>query len=239
MHEVLFPIELKSMDDDEGVDANIFSIEGNAAVFGNVDSFGDIIEKGAFANTLQGSFPPLLWQHNRDEPIGSTVALVETDHGLFFRAEMPRDDSLVNGRVMPQLRVGGVKSLSVGFTVVKSRRDGDSRVIEEIDLKEISIVTLPANDQALISSFKNAGKPVDETMGDSKELHEFDKIQTMTHTDLKNALMAGAPFSREAANFIASSAVSETKEQAEEKELIKALHSASSKIEETLTQTRN
>ncbi len=362
MRHLLLPLELKSMDDDRDksihaddiIEDAVFRVEGNAAVFGNVDSFNDIIEKGAFTNTLQGSLPPILWQHDRDQPIGVAVMLIETDHGLFLRAELPKDDTFVTGRVMPQLRVGGVKSLSIGFTVEKSRQEGDNRVIEGIDLKEISIVTLPANDQALISSFKNASpfadlplapldrewaeeeargrvrtatnsveepssdykkafffyddekeddftgykfpfvdvidgelvavarainnasarldssnipqddktairknidryrekieriqeeenadKSAGDNMSDDKALHDFERIQTMSHAELKNALMGGISFSREAANFIASASVSESKEKTEERELVKALQSATCDIKAILPQHRN
>lgn len=358
MPTLTIPLEMKSFDLPDGrEEEEFFTVEGNAAVFGNVDSFHDIIEKGAFAKTLHGDLPPLLWQHDRNQPIGVAVMLVETEHGLFLKARLPRDDVFVQGRVMPQLRVGGVKAMSIGFTVEKSRIEGENRIIEDIDLKEISLVTLPANDQALISNFKNASpfadlplapldRPWDEAQArervriatssvdqpsaeykkafffyddereddfggykfpfvdvidgkmtavarainnasarldnssipqddkvsirknidryrdkigeeqeqeensakkkadssdnsDDKSLHNFARIQEMSHVELKNALMGGMAFSREAANFIAASTVSEGQEQTDERALISHIKSIGTSLDSIIPQHRN
>ena len=72
------------------------------------------------------------------------------------KAKLPRNDTLVSGRVMPQIKVGSVRSMSVGFepldvdfeTVDKEMR----RIITKANLFEISAVPLPMNPNAVITS---------------------------------------------------------------------------------------
>ena len=69
---------------------NMF-VEGYAAVFGNEDSYNDIIEKGAFTKTIQGKegkrIKPCL-QHDLDDVVGKIVELREDEKGLWFKAKI-------------------------------------------------------------------------------------------------------------------------------------------------------
>ncbi len=154
MNKSTFPINIKQMPGED--DETVFTINGNAAVFDVRDDVDHIIQSGAFEKTLSKGFPPFLWQHDRSAPIGVIKAIMETDQGLFISAEMPRDDTFVSGRIIPQVKIGAVKSLSIGFNPVQTRRENGALLIDEIDLKEISLVTMPANRAAQISSFKGA-----------------------------------------------------------------------------------
>lgn len=146
--------EIKSIHDD---DEEFFVFEGLASTFGNTDLVKDIVERGAFLESIAKKFPVILWQHDSSKPIGSTVEIKETEQGLFIRARLPKADTFVSGRVIPQLKVGSISAMSIGFVLLEAEEDAVGiRHIFKVDLKEVSLVTFPANEMALVSGFKSA-----------------------------------------------------------------------------------
>lgn len=155
-------ILVKDIDEKEG------RIRGYFAVFGNVDSDGDIIMPGAFKRTIQNNGKRIkhLWQHNPEQPIA--VPAIEEDHyGLIF-------DSLISktslGKDVIRLYMDGViNEHSIGYEVIK-KRDSDTQTVErwgqkvpvkelhELKLWEGSSVTWGANSRALTESVKNMQK---------------------------------------------------------------------------------
>lgn len=154
--EVDFKVkEVKEVKNDEG---EFFVFEGFASTFGNVDHDGDIMVPGCFKESLERRTPVVLWQHNSREPIGMPTELKETDQGLFVVARMPKEDTFVSGRVVPQMRVGSVTKMSIGFfnldsedEIVEGRR---ITMIKKVELFEFSLVTFPANEQASVTAMK-------------------------------------------------------------------------------------
>ena len=131
-------------------------IEGYASLFGVADQGGDIVARGAFADSLKALFAAgrnvkLLWQHDPAEPIGVWDSVVEDDRGLKVR-----------GRLLPQVRrgaealallsAGAVDGLSIGYRAIKSARAPEGgRILQEIDLWEVSLVTFPMLPEARAS----------------------------------------------------------------------------------------
>ncbi len=152
-------------------DSDHLHIEGYGSMFGNKDSYNDVVEKGAFVDSLKQRTPLMLWQHNSREPIGVWDDIKEDENGLFMRGRLPLEDSLVSGRIAPQLKLGSLKGLSIGYRVVTESFDKTQGVnyLKELDLREVSIVTMPANDQANITGIKS-----------------LDDIRDMTISDLSN-----------------------------------------------------
>lgn len=134
-----------------------FTFSGYGSTFGNQDLQGDVVVRGAFIKSLTIRMPSLLWQHDMREPVGIFTECYEDEKGLFVRAMMPMDDTLVKGRVMPQMKVGSVKSMSIGYTVkvYEYDKDNDIYYLKELDLWEVSLVTIPANPQAMITDMKS------------------------------------------------------------------------------------
>lgn len=137
--------------------------EGYASVFDLTDSVGDRIAKGAFEKSLaaykvQGRLPPLLWQHDTKQPIGAWQEMHEDAHGLFVRGTLFVDDIMRAKEAYKLLREGVVSGLSIGYRALQSHRDQKSgvRVLTEIELLEVSMVTFPANDAARIVRVKEA-----------------------------------------------------------------------------------
>jgi HK97 family phage prohead protease len=148
-------LEVKQFGDDTD-DASFHFFEGLASTFGNKDFGDDIVVKGAFTETLKKIMPTILWQHDMKDPIGMPIHLEENKEGLFVKARLPKEDSLVSGRVAPQMRVGSVKSMSIGFSVDDFEIKDGVRFIQKLTLWEISLVTLPMNDKAKVTNFKSA-----------------------------------------------------------------------------------
>ncbi len=140
---------------------DFFEFEGLASTF-QKDLDNDVIEKGAFTESLTKRMPVILFQHDSSAPIGVTTEAFEKSDGLFIRAKLPLDDELVKGRVIPQMKVGSIKSMSIGFSAMRNDMEikGDVRHIKKVDLHEISLVTFPANPGAQVTGFKSELKDI-------------------------------------------------------------------------------
>lgn len=145
--------EMLSLDEKN---AGYFS--GYASVFNTVDSQGDIILPGAFAQTLQNQKKvKLLWQHDPKEPIGYFTNITETVHGLFVEGQIMLD--VARGREVHALvKSGTIDGLSIGFEVVDCFYGGDVRYVKIAKLWEISVVTFPANEGARVKDIKKHGE---------------------------------------------------------------------------------
>lgn len=144
--------EIKAVDD-SGV------IEGYGSVFGNLDSYSDIVAPGAFAKSLEeakasGRMPAMLWQHNPDEPIGVWVEMREDDRGLFVKGKLAETQRGKEAREL--IKLGALTGLSIGYTTrtYQVDRENDSRVLTDVQLWEVSPVTFPANSEARITGVK-------------------------------------------------------------------------------------
>ena len=162
-----FPFEVKATAEEN----NIFTFEGYASTFNNVDHGDDIVIRGAFFNSLaKNSQVPILWQHQMSEVIGVSVQLYEDDKGLFVKGNLPKDDTLVSGRIIPQMKVGSIKEMSIGFFTKNYDRAKDGiRLLKEIDLFEVSLVTKAMNSQALVTGFKSFEtlRDIEQTLKDN------------------------------------------------------------------------
>jgi HK97 family phage prohead protease len=149
------PFEIKEIKED----AENFIVEGMASVYGNVDLGDDIVEAGAFRDDLteKGNERPILWQHFSSEPIGLGV-FSEMGNGLFVKIMLPKADQFVRERVMPQIKIGSVKGLSIGYKANDYSMDmvNGKRVrrLKRCGLRETSCVTFPMNEEARIMAAK-------------------------------------------------------------------------------------
>jgi HK97 family phage prohead protease len=126
-------------------------IEGYAALFGLPDQMGDVVRAGAFASTLARRAEPLpMWvEHERRLVAGVWREAVEDARGLFLRGEIA-DDQPGAARAK-RLIARGIDGLSIGFVPLVSRRTLRGRVLEDIELLEVSIVTHPMQPQARLT----------------------------------------------------------------------------------------
>jgi HK97 family phage prohead protease len=138
-------LEVKATD--EGI------IEGYGSVFDVLDSYGDRIEVGAFAETIRKRKPKMLWQHDMGDPIGAWDEVAEDAKGLLMRGRIAVKST--RGRDAVELvKAGAIDGLSIGFRVSDYEMEGNNRVIKSIDLYEVSLVTMPANALATITDIR-------------------------------------------------------------------------------------
>lgn len=171
-----FALQIKDVSD-EG------TFEGYGSVFGNLDSYGEIVEAGAFAKSLgrhakEKTNPLMLWQHNPDEPIGVWENLTEDSKGLKGTGRFVLETA--RGReAHALLKAGAIRGLSIGYREIKVEPEGNNRILKELDLLEISIVSFPANRRARVEAVKSermeefARKLRD---GDPMPIKEFEDI---------------------------------------------------------------
>ena len=161
MRTKCFNIQVKSVDLEEGI------ISGYASVFGNVDSYGDIVVKGAFSKSIEkikrtGKVIPVFYGHNMEDPranIGRVIDLREDSHGLFFEAQLDLSGDTYGHLVYEQLKDGRLDSLSFGFSITDGANTEAGYELRELELYEISVVPIPANQEALITEVK-AGRAI-------------------------------------------------------------------------------
>ncbi len=123
-------------------------IEGYASLFGDRDQGGDVVAEGAYARSLAaleaaGRRVKMLWQHDPAQPIGVWDEVREDARGLY-----------VKGRLLPEvargreaaalLQAGAIDGLSIGYRTVKAgKADAGRRLLQELELWEVSLVTFP------------------------------------------------------------------------------------------------
>ncbi|SFK04526.1 HK97 family phage prohead protease [Bradyrhizobium sp. Gha] len=115
------------------------------------DTTGDIITKGAF-NFMSADLP-VLFQHNPADLIGTWTEAAETPDGLIVKGKLHTDQPRAR-TVLGMIKSGLVSGLSIGFKTKASMQQGRNRVINALDLYEISVVRNPAHPRARISSAK-------------------------------------------------------------------------------------
>jgi HK97 family phage prohead protease len=159
------------------------TFEGYGSIFGNVDSYGEKVMPGAFSDSLakhhkSGTKPLMLWQHNPSQPIGVWEDLAEDGKGLKGTGRFVMETA--KGReVHALLKAGAVRGLSIGYREIKTEPDGAVRLLKELDLLEISIVSFPANTRANVTAVKS--ERMDEFArrlrdGDPPPIKEFEDI---------------------------------------------------------------
>ncbi len=121
---------------------------GYAALFDRPDGARDTILPGAFIRTLAARREPLplYWQHRPDQVIGVVESIAEDDRGLRVIARIDNP----NGRAAAQLRRGAVNGLSFGYRARGYRHEQSGRVLTDIDLFEVSLVSHPLQDGARV-----------------------------------------------------------------------------------------
>lgn len=179
-----------SLKDAQGDDAqNVAHFEGYAATFDREpDSYGDVIAKGAFADTLKahsddGRKIPLLFGHVMDDPDYSigTVDASEDERGLkvdgTIYLDTPKGET-----VYKMLKRGQVDRMSFAYDVLEDSNvtleDGEkAHQLDRLDLFECSIVTVPANQHAQITNVKE--QDMQEKIGRRNSKADEDTIKTI------------------------------------------------------------
>lgn len=123
-------------------------IAGYASHFGQEDRGGDVVMRGAYARSLArlaetGGQVKMLWQHDPAQPIGVWDEVREDGTGLWVSGRILSD--VARGREAAALiAAGAIDGLSIGYRTVKATKDDKGRrLLQELELWEVSLVTFP------------------------------------------------------------------------------------------------
>lgn len=154
------PFELTKVDTDGR------TFEGYASTFRNPekdapDLTGDMVVSGAFKKSLaeRGQKVRMLWQHDPSQPIGKFQELREDQRGLYVKGLV--SDTRLGRDCLALLKDRAIDSMSIGYDAIPGGTeyvkgtDGKSiRLLKEIRLWEVSLVTFPADEQARVTAVK-------------------------------------------------------------------------------------
>ena len=140
-------------------------IEGYASLFGRKDTGGDIVLKGAYQKSLKalaakGRSVKMLWQHDPAQPIGIWDEVREDAKGLYVKGRLLTD--LQKGReAVALIEAGAIDGLSIGYRTVMAKKDGKgARLLSELELWEVSLVTFPMLPEARLQSEAKGDDPL-------------------------------------------------------------------------------
>jgi Escherichia/Staphylococcus phage prohead protease len=149
--------------------------EGYGSVFGNIDSYGDMVAKGAFKSTLAQhaaakTMPKMLLNHGGLAsftgpaptdliPVGKWLGMSEDDHGLHTSGQLINLDTESRKRLYGAMKEKTLEGLSIGYRAKDytrgTKENEPRRTLKAVDLIEVSLVTFPANEAALLSAVKS------------------------------------------------------------------------------------
>jgi uncharacterized protein len=176
------------------VDPATGEFAGYGSVFDNVDSYGDVVTKGAFSVSLadwgaKGKLPPMLWQHSSWEPLGPFTKMVEDEHGLYVEGKILLDAGPTEKRAHTHLVAGTVTGLSIGYSIPEGGIAYDSAsgtfLLKQLDLWEVSLVTFPANEEAQVDQVKAA------LSGGPKDFERFLRDAGLSRSQAKGLMARG------------------------------------------------
>jgi HK97 family phage prohead protease len=152
-----FALEAKSVAETKEETGEFGTFRGYGSVFNNLDQDYDVVRPGAFKSTLERQPRiKMLWQHRASEIIGSFISLHEDDKGLLVEGRINLGTE--KGReAYALLKAGDMDGLSIGYRVKDFEVDTKTgvRFLKDLDLMEISLVTMPANQRALVTDVKS------------------------------------------------------------------------------------
>ncbi|WP_138935734.1 HK97 family phage prohead protease [Roseovarius arcticus] len=132
-------------------------LEGYASYFGDADQGGDVVVAGAYTKSLarlcaDNRQVKMLWQHDPAQPIGIWDEVREDKRGLYVKGRLL--EAVGRGREAAALiNAGAIDGLSIGYRTVRaSKNDKGQRLLQELELWEVSLVTFPMLPSARVAA---------------------------------------------------------------------------------------
>ena len=148
---ITIPLEIKNLEKRE--------FSGHGSIFGNEDLGGDVVQRGAFSTTLlehqqKGTLPLMFWMHDHSRIPGKWTEMSEDENGLHVKGKLA--DTPLGNEVHELLKMEAVRGLSIGYVARDSDwKDDGTRIIKEVDLWEVSVVSMPMNPLATVTHAKS------------------------------------------------------------------------------------
>ncbi|MEO1155337.1 MAG: HK97 family phage prohead protease [Pseudomonadota bacterium] len=167
MDSLDYGLETKFAQAEEGlnlIDGSV--IEGYASLFGASDRGGDIVCQGAYTRSLDalmaaGRRVKMLWQHDPAQPIGIWDEICEDARGLWVKGRIL--GAVERGReAVALVEAGAIDGLSIGYRTLKASKNTEGqRLLKEVELWEVSLVTFPMLPQARLDASRKSGDGAD------------------------------------------------------------------------------
>lgn len=169
MQKIRVPLEIKALNERE--------FSGYGSVFGNEDHGGDVVMRGAFTKSLRekesrGQLPQMFWAHDPSRVPGKWLEMREDKHGLAVKGVLA--DTPLGNEILTLVKMEAVRGLSIGFVTKEQEFEEDgTRLIKEVDLWEVSIVSLPMNPLAEVVHVHSRLSAAGEYVPTIKELERI------------------------------------------------------------------
>lgn len=140
---------------------------GHGSVFDVVDWYRDIVMPGAFVESLEGwkakgALPPVLWQHMSTMPVGPHTLMREDAKGLYVEGRLmidPKEENPEARKAHALLKAKVIRGMSIGYDIAEGGmtyfKEENTYHLTKLDLWENSIVTFPANTEAMVENVKS------------------------------------------------------------------------------------
>jgi len=149
------------------------------------DRQGDIVSKDAWARGISNYLknPIILAFHDHSKPVGKMIDHKVLPNGLSITAKI----SSAASEIYQLIQDGVLSAFSVGFQILDAEYepDTDAFIIKDLELMEISVVSVPANADALFSIRKSLTDEEIKSFTKEKDTH---KEKEMNKTELETAI---------------------------------------------------
>lgn len=154
-------------------------IQGYASLFGEADQGGDIVQKGAYAGSIhrlvvRNQRVKMLWQHDPAQPIGVWDEVREDEKGLWVKGRL-LESTRMGREAAVLIEAGAIDGLSIGYRTRKaSKNDKGQRLLNELELWEVSLVTFPMLPSARVAAkgtqgeFEDAWRSIAEVLNGAR-----------------------------------------------------------------------
>ena len=180
--KLTIPLQIKNLSDRE--------FEGHGSIFNNVDLGGDVVMPGAFKRTLanhrkSGSLPQMFWMHDPSRVPGKWLDMSENEDGLVVKGVLA--DTPLGNEIQTLLKMDAVKGLSIGYSTAEQDYDKDgNRLLKDLELWEVSVVSLPMNPLAQVTHAKSQLSEAGEYVPTVKEFERILRDAGCSRTTAKN-----------------------------------------------------
>ena len=189
MERKFMKFELKEANEEEG------TFEGYASTFRDIpDSYGDVVDKGAFKKTIKEnrSRIKILWNHDVFEPIGKPIELSEDEIGLFVKGKLTLGVQRAK-EVLALMKDGVINEMSIGYQTITEKLVDGVRHLKEVKLFDVSPVTFAANPTAQVLDVKAVERslrnkdtePIEEAVKSLQALLEKVSVKEPEETTLE------------------------------------------------------
>jgi len=171
--------ETKELNEDD----EYYTFKGYASTFGNEDLGGDVVLQGAFNRTLKKMKPKVCYQHDFYKVIGVLTVCQEDEKGLYVEGKLPKAHSEARN-VASLLKCKGIDEMSIGYNTVECEIDNDAgvRYLKDVDLFEVSFVSMAMNNRAKVTSVKSAQEVIN-SIESIKDVNTFLKEKGLNNTE--------------------------------------------------------